>query len=96
MTKHEFTVEVDANGREKRRQLVNLIDMALVMSGARITAGEYEVTVRRVPKKELDLLHCHAGSDGECNWKSCPQLRDGEPKKSGRHCPQDRRTEDES
>jgi hypothetical protein len=33
--------------------------------------------------------HCHADSDGECTWDGCPQLRDGEPKKSGRHCPYD-------
>jgi hypothetical protein len=30
---------------------------------------------------------CHSGSDGECNWKECPQLRDEEPAKSGRGCP---------
>lgn len=33
---------------------------------------------------------CHAGLDGECTWKQCPQVRDGEPLKSGRHCPLDR------
>lgn len=32
---------------------------------------------------------CHADEDGECTWKDCPQLRDGEPMKSGRHCPLD-------
>jgi len=35
-------------------------------------------------------LRCHAAgrnSDGECSWANCPQLRDGEPHKSGRHCP---------
>ncbi len=32
---------------------------------------------------------CHSCSDGECFWKDCPQLRDGEPEKSGRHCPLD-------
>lgn len=32
---------------------------------------------------------CCAGTDGECLWKDCPQLRDGEPEKSGRHCPLD-------
>jgi hypothetical protein len=37
---------------------------------------------------------CHAGSDGECSWKECPQLRDGEPDKSGRHCPLDVREDD--
>ncbi len=33
--------------------------------------------------------YCHANRDGECDWKDCPQLRDGEPPKSGRHCPLD-------
>ena len=37
---------------------------------------------------------CHAGWDGECNWNECPQERDGEPEKSGRHCPLDRREEE--
>ncbi len=32
---------------------------------------------------------CHAGKDGDCSWSECPQLHDGEPKKSGRHCPID-------
>ena len=34
---------------------------------------------------------CHADRDGECNDARCPQLRDGEPHKSGRHCPLDKR-----
>ena len=34
--------------------------------------------------------HCHAAQDGECFWPKCPQERDGEPNKSGRHCPLDR------
>ena len=33
--------------------------------------------------------YCHAGRDGECEWHDCPQLRDGEPARSGRHCPLD-------
>ena len=34
-------------------------------------------------------FRCHAGKDGDCNWGRCPQNRDGEPTKSGRHCPLD-------
>lgn len=30
---------------------------------------------------------CHSASDGECYWEDCPQLRDGEPAKTGRSCP---------
>jgi hypothetical protein len=32
---------------------------------------------------------CHANRDGDCGWEGCPQLRDDEPKLSGRHCPLD-------
>lgn len=35
------------------------------------------------------LLRCAAARDGECNHAQCPQLRDGEPGNSGRHCPID-------
>jgi hypothetical protein len=38
---------------------------------------------------------CHAAQDGDCSWKGCPQIRDGEPNKSGRHCPLDCGDEDE-
>lgn len=33
---------------------------------------------------------CHSGLDGECSWEECPQIRDGEPNATGRHCPLDR------
>ena len=39
--------------------------------------------------------HCQAGKDGDCIWKGCPQLRDDEPVKSGRHCPLDTGVDDE-
>lgn len=37
--------------------------------------------------------HCMAARDGECSHRAdryCPQLREGEPGKTGRHCPLDR------
>ena len=34
---------------------------------------------------------CHAGKDGDCTWEHCPQIRDGESARSGRHCPIDLR-----
>ena len=40
-------------------------------------------------------VRCHAGQDGDCVWEGCPQLRDGEPAKSGRHCPLDVGDDDE-
>lgn len=33
---------------------------------------------------------CHAQMDGDCEWIDCPQLRDGEPERSRRHCPLDK------
>lgn len=33
--------------------------------------------------------HCQSARDGECIWKRCPQLLEGEPEKTGRHCPLD-------
>ena len=34
-------------------------------------------------------VQCHAQQDGDCSWRDCPQVRDGEPNSSGRHCPLD-------
>lgn len=35
------------------------------------------------------LTRCAAGRDGECGHAQCPQLRDGEPRATGRHFPLD-------
>lgn len=32
-------------------------------------------------------MRCHADMDGDCEWEHCPQLRDNEPRASGRSCP---------
>lgn len=43
-----------------------------------------------------DRERCHASmSDGECDAPTCPQLRDGEPEKTGRHCPLDTWVDDD-
>jgi hypothetical protein len=47
------------------------------------------------PAPERPLVRCAAGRDGECSHSECPQLRDGEPVKSGRHCPLDVRDEED-
>lgn len=44
--------------------------------------------------EETALTRCQAGRDGDCTDVRCPQLRDGEPAKSGRHCPLDTDTTD--
>ncbi|UCF25211.1 MAG: hypothetical protein JSV72_07345 [Ralstonia sp.] len=41
------------------------------------------------PETPISLKRCAAGQDGECCHALCPQIRDGEPKRSGRHCPLD-------
>jgi hypothetical protein len=48
-----------------------------------------EATTPVRAKKSEALTRCAAGRDGECVHDQCPQLRDGEPVKSGRHCPLD-------
>lgn len=50
---------------------------------------------RQVRKADPNRLGCQADGDDECEWNFCPQLRDGEPAKTGRHCPKDIREDDE-
>lgn len=40
------------------------------------------------------MTRCQSDDDGYCDWKECPQLRDGEPANSSRHCPLDKDDED--
>lgn len=44
---------------------------------------------QRYDAQRRQMTRCQCGDDGDCTWASCPQLRDGEPKRSGRHCPLD-------
>lgn len=39
--------------------------------------------------QDVEITSCQAGRDGDCIHPLCPQNRDGEPEKSGRHCPLD-------
>ena len=41
------------------------------------------------------LQSCAAHQDGDCFHKDCPQKRDNEPKRTGRHCPLDNPTGDD-
>lgn len=54
-------------------------------------------TSQWIPEPVKPVVHdgCMADRDGDCSWEGCPQLRDGEPANSGRHCPRDKRDEDE-
>ena len=55
------------------------------------TDGEGSAWVREehVELVPAPIECCHANRDGDCFWEGCPQIRDGEPDKSGRHCPLD-------
>lgn len=46
------------------------------------------------PDQEATMPECHANLEGDCFWDACPQLRDGEPLATGRHCPIDNWKED--
>lgn len=48
------------------------------------------------PGPRVPLTSCAAGSDGDCYHTECPQIRDGEPERSHRHCPLDTRGDDEA
>jgi predicted HAD superfamily Cof-like phosphohydrolase len=41
----------------------------------------------RVMLAEESPTRCASASDGDCVHRHCPQLRDGEPRRSGRSCP---------
>lgn len=51
---------------------------------------EIEEAGRKVnlPQSQIGQ-YCHSQRDGDCIWIHCPQNRDGEPVRSGRHCPLD-------
>lgn len=53
---------------------------------AMISAAPGHLLVNPAPAQ---LTGCAAGKDGDCAHSQCPQLRDGEPKATGRHCPLD-------
>ena len=38
-------------------------------------------------RKRGPLSHCAANKEGDCSHPDCPQIRDGEPAKTGRNCP---------
>jgi hypothetical protein len=46
-------------------------------------------------REDKPLVRCASDRDGDCTHTQCPQLRDNEPKRSGRHCPLDMRGDDE-
>ena len=49
----------------------------------------YAAPIAPMMPRYVLLQRCAAGRDGDCIHEQCPQLADGEPHKSGRHCPLD-------
>ena len=88
-----------AQARLPRLRVVHHGDGAIIQRDADETADDLaEDTQRRAlpnetPYRRVDTRpgqFCHATrDDGDCVWADCPQNRDGEPAKTGRHCPLD-------
>lgn len=51
--------------------------------------------LRIAPPPVVGVDPCHSDRDGDCSWCNCPQNRDGEPHKTGRHCPLDKGDDDD-
>lgn len=48
------------------------------------------IEVRELTYADVHIIEkCYADRDGDCSHVNCPQLRDDEPKATGRHCPID-------
>lgn len=61
---------------------------------------EYDPRDYPLPKMQLHMqsrtvTRCQADDDDMCDYERCPQLRDGEPKATGRHCPLDKCPDDD-
>ena len=41
----------------------------------------------KVTFTEIRTTRCRASADGDCDWRDCPQTRDGEPEGTDRDCP---------
>ena len=65
----------------------------VIMTQAELDAVKHDAFRQGVERGIIEATtpqRCHASrGDGECNWTLCPQNREGEPMKSGRHCPLD-------
>lgn len=62
---------------DKQREITRL----LAVKGEQLSAPEI---IWQRP-----LIRCAAGRDGDCIHPDCPQNKEGEPAKTGRHCPLD-------
>lgn len=93
-----------SDAKEKAiEEIQNLYDRIPTIRGAvRSIINDYERTRARIESEAMATKwpaaghpHCQAGSDGDCLWPHCPQVRDDEPAKTGRHCPIDNLRDDD-
>ncbi len=56
---------------------------------AALDQARRSVNLPLLPWAVWESGYCHAHKDGDCTDSECPQNRDGEPGKTGRHCPID-------
>lgn len=62
-----------------------ILELHTYVAGDAASPPEAQPAEQRKPRP-LDG-RCAADSDGDCTHPDCPQLRDGEPEKTGRSCP---------
>lgn len=77
--------------KEKRDAIgsggVNRVLWEIRAAGFKIEGDITPIVIEPAPAEPLK--RCAAARDGECHHAECPQLRDNEPKATGRHCPID-------
>lgn len=89
-TSGRYQDEEEANKVHQEMALyLDYLDMMFSVSTKEPVRFVHQYLLPRVFNKVNNENYCHAGRDGECNWVGCPQLRDGEPEATGRHCPLD-------
>lgn len=84
---HVADVFANALGSDEaeRRQLHEKADrVADEIAAARVPLPPLQVDIHR-----RRLTRCQAIEEEPCDWAGCPQVRDDEPRRSGRHCPLD-------
>lgn len=75
MAKYELEITIRPEDVDKRHTLASRIDMALALSGCRITAGEYDVIIER---KSAAQLRREAKAEAEAS-AAAPEASSDEP-----------------
>lgn len=76
--------EIKRKGSARASMVIACTDCGCLMESGDV----YGLTAPKFWAWNIRLFRsCKADRDGECSHKDCPQLRDGEPGKTGRSCP---------